>query len=31
MFGEHGSAEVGGTALNRITLWKVDGQLEQES
>ena len=22
--------EVGGTALNRITLWKVDGQLEQE-
>ena len=31
IFGEHGSVEVGGTALNRITLWKVDGQLEQES
>jgi len=31
IFGERGSVEVGGTALNRITLWKVDGQLEQES
>ena len=31
LFGERGSVEVGGTALNRITLWKVDGQLEQES
>ena len=30
IFGERGSVEVGGTALNRITLWKVDGQLEQE-
>ena len=30
LFGERGSVEVGGTALNRITLWKVDGQLEQE-
>ena len=30
LFGESGSLEVGGTALNRITLWKVDGQLEQE-
>ena len=31
IFGEHGSVQVGGTALNRITLWKVRGQLEQES
>ncbi len=31
IFGEHGSVKIGGTALNRITLWKVDGQLEQES
>lgn len=31
LFGEHGSVQVGGTALNRITLWKVRGQLEQEA
>jgi predicted dehydrogenase len=31
LFGERGSVEVGGTALNRITLWKVEGQLEQEA
>jgi predicted dehydrogenase len=31
LFGERGSVEIGGTALNRITLWKVNGQLEQES
>ncbi len=31
IFGEHGSVQVGGTALNRVTLWKVRGQLEQES
>ena len=23
--------KIGGTALNRITLWKVDGQLEEEA
>jgi len=31
LFGERGSVQVGGTALNRITLWKVAGQLEQEA
>jgi predicted dehydrogenase len=31
VFGERGSVKVGGTALNRITLWKVAGQLEQEA
>ena len=31
LFGEHGSVQVGGTALNRLTLWKVAGQLEQEA
>jgi len=31
IFGERGSAKIGGTALNRIVLWKVDGELEQES
>ncbi len=31
IFGERGSVKVGGTALNRITVWKVDGQLEQEA
>jgi predicted dehydrogenase len=31
LFGERGSVQVGGTALNRITLWKVRGQLEQEA
>lgn len=30
LFGEHGSVKVGGTALNRKILWKVDGQLEHE-
>lgn len=31
VFGERGSVKIGGTALNRITLWKVEGQLEEES
>jgi predicted dehydrogenase len=31
IFGEHGSVKIGGTALNRIVLWKVEGQLEQEA
>lgn len=31
IFGERGSVKVGGTALNRITMWKVDGELEQEA
>jgi UDP-N-acetyl-2-amino-2-deoxyglucuronate dehydrogenase len=31
VFGEKGSVKVGGTALSQITLWKVDGQLEQEA
>jgi predicted dehydrogenase len=30
LFGEHGSAKVGGTALNRKVFWKVAGQIEQE-
>lgn len=31
LFGERGSVKVGGTALNRITLWKVEGELEREA
>ena len=31
IFGARGSVKIGGTALNRITLWKVDGQLEGEA
>lgn len=31
VFGDRGSVKIGGTALNRIVLWKVEGQLEQES
>jgi len=31
IFGERGSIKVGGTALNRITLWKVDGELDREA
>lgn len=31
IFGDRGSAKIGGTALNRIVLWKVDGMLEQEA
>jgi predicted dehydrogenase len=31
VFGDKGSAKIGGTALNRIVLWKVDGMLEQEA
>ena len=31
LFGEQGSVKVGGTALNRITMWKVDGELEREA
>lgn len=30
IFGEHGSVKVGGTALNRRVIWKIDGQLEHE-
>ncbi len=30
IFGERGSVKVGGTALNRIVMWKVDGMLEEE-
>ncbi len=30
VFGAHGSAKVGGTALNRKVLWKVAGELEHE-
>jgi UDP-N-acetyl-2-amino-2-deoxyglucuronate dehydrogenase len=31
IFGDRGSVKIGGTALNRIALWKVDGELEQEA
>jgi len=31
IFGDRGSVKIGGTALNRIVLWKVDGMLEQEA
>jgi predicted dehydrogenase len=31
VFGAHGSVKIGGTALNRIELWKVAGELEQEA
>jgi predicted dehydrogenase len=31
IFGDRGSVKIGGTALNRIVLWKVDGELEQEA
>lgn len=31
VFGERGSVKIGGTALNRIELWKVAGELEQEA
>lgn len=31
VFGERGSAKIGGTALNRIVLWKLNGMLEQEA
>ncbi len=30
VFGERGSLKVGGTALNRKTIWKVEGELEHE-
>lgn len=30
IFGTHGSAKVGGTALNRKVLWKVSGEIEHE-
>ncbi len=30
LFGERGSVKVGGTALNRRVLWKIEGQLEHE-
>jgi predicted dehydrogenase len=30
IFGEHGSAKVGGTALNRKVFWKLAGELEHE-
>jgi UDP-N-acetyl-2-amino-2-deoxyglucuronate dehydrogenase len=31
LFGEHGSVKIGGTALSRITTWKVDSELEREA
>lgn len=31
LFGENGSVKIGGTALNRLTLWKVRGQEQDES
>lgn len=31
IFGASGSVKIGGTALNRIVLWKVDGMVEQEA
>jgi predicted dehydrogenase len=31
LFGENGSVKVGGTALNRKVLWKVEGGLQHES
>lgn len=31
IFGQRGSIKVGGTALSRLTLWKIAGQLEQEA
>jgi UDP-N-acetyl-2-amino-2-deoxyglucuronate dehydrogenase len=30
VFGERGSAKVGGTALNRKALWKIEGEMEHE-
>jgi UDP-N-acetyl-2-amino-2-deoxyglucuronate dehydrogenase len=30
VFGEHGSIKIGGTALNRKSIWKVEGELEHE-
>ena len=30
IFGERGSVKVGGTALNRKVLWKIEGELEHE-
>jgi UDP-N-acetyl-2-amino-2-deoxyglucuronate dehydrogenase len=30
LFGEHGSVKVGGTALNRKVIWKIEGALEHE-
>jgi UDP-N-acetyl-2-amino-2-deoxyglucuronate dehydrogenase len=30
VFGEKGSLKIGGTALNRKVLWRVDGELENE-
>ncbi len=31
VFGEHGSVKIGGTALNRKVIWKIEGELEQEN
>lgn len=31
LFGAKGSVKIGGTALSRITMWKVEGNLEQEA
>jgi len=30
LFGERGSAKIGGTALNRKVIWKIEGELEHE-
>ncbi|MBZ0302645.1 MAG: Gfo/Idh/MocA family oxidoreductase [Anaerolineae bacterium] len=31
LLGEHGSVKIGGVALNRKDMWKLDGELEHES
>jgi len=31
IFGERGSLKVGGTALNRKVLWKIEGEMEREA
>jgi predicted dehydrogenase len=31
LFGERGSVKVGGTALNRKVIWKIEGELEHEN
>ena len=31
LFGERGSVKVGGTALNRKAIWKIEGELEHEN
>ncbi len=31
IFGQRGSVKIGGTALNRKVMWKIEGELEQEA